>query len=50
MKRIFQMLAVVIAVGALFQTISSARSEAKSQDKEKAGTTAKGREGNEPGV
>ena len=50
MKRIFQMLAVVIAMGALVQTISSAYSEAKSPNSVKSETKANGREGNEPGV
>lgn len=50
MKRIFQMLAVVIAMGALVQTISAAYSEAKSPNSVKSETMANGREGNEPGV
>ena len=50
MKRIFQMLAIMIAMGALVQTISSAYSAAKSPNSVKAGTSANGRDGNEPGI
>jgi len=50
MKRIFQMLTIMIAMGALVQTISLAYSQAKSPNSAKIKTITNGREGNEPGV
>ena len=49
MKRIFQILAIVLAIGALVQTISAAQNESKSSDGKEKETIEKGLQGG-PGI